>query len=170
MYKARSGFCEKRSQVEYSFETEILINQIADRLECYGGFGLIMDYGHFGDKCDTFRAFKDHKIYDPLCEPGTADLTADVDFKAIKYIAEKDKKLITFGPVNQGEFLRRLGGEFRLKVLLENATEEQAKLLESGYKSLTEPDKMGCRFKMFALYPTVLENILKQSPSSGFES
>lgn len=169
LYKARTGFSEKRSHVEYSFETEILISQIADRLECYGGFGLIMDYGHFGEKCDTFRAFKNHKIHDPMCEPGSADLTADVDFKAIKHIAEKDKKLITVGPVDQGDFLHRLGGEFRLNVLLENATDEQAKQLQSGYKSLTEPDKMGKRFKMFALYPRVLEQILKQSPSFGFE-
>ena len=31
-----------------------------------------------------FQAFRDHKLHDPLCEPGTADLTADVDFSYLK--------------------------------------------------------------------------------------
>ena len=36
------------------------------------------------------QAFREHKLFDPLCEPGTADLTADVDFKYISQcVAEK---------------------------------------------------------------------------------
>jgi len=27
------------------------------------------------------QAFRKHQLFDPLCEPGSADLTADVDFK-----------------------------------------------------------------------------------------
>lgn len=46
---------EKRSQVEISPETDAILKHIAERLEEFGGFGLIMDYGHFGEKGDTFR-------------------------------------------------------------------------------------------------------------------
>jgi len=31
----------------------------------------------------VWQAFRQHKLFDPLIEPGTADLTADVDFKYI---------------------------------------------------------------------------------------
>lgn len=169
LYASRAGKSENRSHVEYSFETEILMTQIAERLECYGGFGLIIDYGHFGEKCDTFRGFKNHKIHDPMEDPGTADLTADVDFKAIKNAAEAENRLVTFGPVSQADFLTELGGEFRLKALLQNASPEQAKQLECGYRTLTHPDEMGCRFKMFAMYPAVLKTILGLNPPHGFQ-
>lgn len=45
----------KRTHFEYSVETEKTIETMADTIESHGGFGLIMDYGHFGDKTDTFR-------------------------------------------------------------------------------------------------------------------
>lgn len=45
----------KRTHLEYSVETEKTIETIADAIESHGGFGMIMDYGHFGDKSDTFR-------------------------------------------------------------------------------------------------------------------
>jgi len=36
------------------------------------------------------QAFRDHKLFDPLTEPGTADLTADVDFKYLmQCVADK---------------------------------------------------------------------------------
>ena len=43
-------------------------------------------------KYDTVitQAFKDHKLHDPLIDPGSADLTADVDFRYLKSLA-RDK-------------------------------------------------------------------------------
>lgn len=40
---------------EYSAESEQLIDTIANRIEEDGGFSLIMDYGHTGERTDTFR-------------------------------------------------------------------------------------------------------------------
>lgn len=45
----------QRKHLEYSVETEKIIETIANTMEEFGGFALIMDYGHFGDKTDTFR-------------------------------------------------------------------------------------------------------------------
>lgn len=75
---------------------------------------MIVDYGHDGTKEDTFRAFSQHKLHDPLVVPGSADLTADVDFSIIKEIFQ-DNALIC-GPVSQQTFLRRMGIEMRLEV------------------------------------------------------
>lgn len=41
-----------------------------------------------------FQAFRRHALHDPLSEPGTADLTADVDFSYLKKMVHgKGKKL-----------------------------------------------------------------------------
>ena len=37
-----------------------------------------------------FQGFKDHKLYDPLENPGSADLTADVDFSYLKRCCGED--------------------------------------------------------------------------------
>ncbi|XP_055697723.1 protein arginine methyltransferase NDUFAF7 homolog, mitochondrial [Phlebotomus papatasi] len=161
-------FADQRDHIEFSLDALNVINQMADRLEENGGFSLIMDYGHNGDKSDTFRAFRQHQLHNPLENPGQADLTADVDFKQLKFAAEKGQKVITFGPIYQSDFLQRLGSDVRLKVLLENAKGDQKTDLETGYNLLTHSDKMGHRFKFFAIFPTVLESILQKFPLSGF--
>ena len=42
------------------------------------------------------QAFKNHELTDPLMEPGTADLTADVDFSYLTKIAEKYGTIMLF--------------------------------------------------------------------------
>lgn len=87
----------------------------------------------------------------------------------MKAIAENEDRLITFGPVEQKDFLYRMGGELRLKALLDNAkSESNAESLKTGYKMLTDPSQMGSRFKMFAIFPKVLENHLNNVPVIGF--
>ena len=34
-----------------------------------------------------FQAFRQHELHEPLVEPGSADLTADVDFSYLKELA-----------------------------------------------------------------------------------
>lgn len=46
---------EKRQCLEYSLESDCIVSIMAERFESDGGIGLIMDYGHFGEKSDTFR-------------------------------------------------------------------------------------------------------------------
>lgn len=159
---------DNRECLEYSLDTDTIIESISERTQNDGGISLIMDYGHFGEKTDTFRAFKDHKLHDPLNEPGTADLTADVDFKRIKYIAEKNEGAITIGPVEQGTFLKRMEGDTRLKLLLKNALPECRPNIETGYKMLTDPNQMGTRFKFLSIFPAVLKEHLEKYPVSGF--
>ncbi|XP_066993538.2 protein arginine methyltransferase NDUFAF7, mitochondrial isoform X2 [Anabrus simplex] len=108
---------EKRDHIEVSPQSEVIMQHLATRLEEDGGIALVADYGHDGEKTDTFRAFRKHQLHNPLVEPGSADLTADVDFSRLRAVAEP--QLITFGPVNQGDFLERLGISVRLQVLYE---------------------------------------------------
>ncbi|EDW38403.1 GL12571 [Drosophila persimilis] len=159
---------ETRQTLEYSLETERQVGLLAERLERDGGIGLIMDYGHFGEKTDTFRAFKQHALHEPLLEPGTADLTADVDFKLVKSTAETRGHLHCCGPIEQGLFLSRMQGEARLEQLLANALPENEAIIRSGYEMLTDPKQMGSRFKFLAMFPGVVAPHLEKFPVAGF--
>ncbi|XP_030374496.1 protein arginine methyltransferase NDUFAF7 homolog, mitochondrial [Scaptodrosophila lebanonensis] len=159
---------ETRTCLEYSLDTERHVGLLAERIERDGGLALIMDYGHFGEKTDTFRAFKQHALHEPLLAPGTADLTADVDFKHIKHVAETHGHIYSCGPVEQGQFLEHMQGKPRLEQLLAHALPENQDIIRSGYEMLTDPKQMGSRFKFFAMFPGVLAEHLKKFPVAGF--
>ena len=103
-----------------------------------------------------------------MIDPGNADLTADVNFSNLKKILEGDDKLITFGPVEQGSFLKNMGAEARLEILLEKCREEEKEVLKSGLNMLMAPEQMGQRFKFLSFLPRVLKNHLDKFPVSGF--
>ncbi|ETN61370.1 hypothetical protein AND_006966 [Anopheles darlingi] len=161
-----------RNRVEVSFEMEQIAQNLAQRFSEHGGFGLIIDYGHEGDKMDTFRSFKDHKLHDPLVSPGVADLTVDVDFGFLKHFLQQDDKAIALGPVSQGAFLKAMQGAARLENLLKATTDEdRRKMLVSGYDELTNPTKMGERFKMLSVFPAALKQHLQTANNViGFDS
>uniref|UniRef100_A0A1B0A3K0 Protein arginine methyltransferase NDUFAF7 n=1 Tax=Glossina pallidipes TaxID=7398 RepID=A0A1B0A3K0_GLOPL len=166
LYQPLKG--DTRLSLEYSLESDRLISMLAKRLQEDGGIGLVIDYGHVGDKTDTFRAFRKHALHDPLVDPGSADLTADVDFLRMKHTAEKNNEVITFGPIKQGIFLQQMQGDVRLERLLKNALPENQSLLKSGYEMLTDPKQMGGRYKFFSIFPAVLKEHLNKFPVNGF--
>lgn len=107
-------------------------------------------------------------MHDPLVDPGSADITADVDFSNLKNIFENNQRLLTFGPVEQATFMKRLEAEVRLEKLIEKASENDREILKSGYDMLTNPDKMGSRFKFLSIFPSVLKSHLTKNPVFGF--
>ncbi|KAL3793820.1 hypothetical protein HJC23_006180 [Cyclotella cryptica] len=74
------------SIIEACPEGLILVQDIADRIEkCHGGAALIIDYGEDGASGgDTLRGFWRHTQVHPLSRPGEVDVTADVDFGALR--------------------------------------------------------------------------------------
>jgi NADH dehydrogenase [ubiquinone] 1 alpha subcomplex assembly factor 7 len=112
---------------------------------------LIADYGHrHGGIGDTLQAVHRHRFADPLAQPGEADVTAQVDFAALKQTAA-DLGLAAFGPMPQGEFLLKLGLAARCDSLSRNATAAQQAALVSGAARLADPRQMGLLFKMLVL-------------------
>jgi NADH dehydrogenase [ubiquinone] 1 alpha subcomplex assembly factor 7 len=77
------------------------------------GGALVIDYGHTESGLgETFQAVGQHAYADPLATPGDLDLTAHVDFQALARAVEA-MGVVSFGPVDQSQFLRRLGIEQR---------------------------------------------------------
>jgi SAM-dependent MidA family methyltransferase len=124
-----------------------LAARVADR-----GAALIIDYGHAESGLgDTLQAVRGHAYADVLAAPGEADLTAHVDFAALRSEAERAGAR-TFGPITQGLFLRRLGIDVRAAAL-KSAVPAQAAAIEAGLGRLTTsaPPGMGTLFKVLAL-------------------
>ncbi|XP_032661062.1 protein arginine methyltransferase NDUFAF7, mitochondrial isoform X2 [Chelonoidis abingdonii] len=143
---------EVRDHVEVCPDAGILIQRLACRIQEDGGAALIADYGHNGNKTDTFRSFRSHELHDALIAPGTADLTADVDFSYLRTMTQG--RVATLGPLKQHEFLKNMGIDVRLQVLLQNSSDKAMhKHLLQGYDMLMNPKKMGDRFHFFALLP-----------------
>ena len=101
-----------------------------------------------------------------LTEPGTADLTADVDFSYLK--RHCSEHTVTYGPVLQGDFLKALGIEMRLQKLASAASEEARAGLKSAFDMLTSPETMGTRFKFMAIFPRTMAQIHSRFPPAGF--
>ncbi|XP_057414739.1 protein arginine methyltransferase NDUFAF7, mitochondrial isoform X3 [Balaenoptera acutorostrata] len=98
------------------------------------------------------QGFCGHRLHDVLIAPGTADLTADVDFSYLRRMSQG--KVASLGPVKQQTFLRNMGIDVRLKVLLDKSDEPSLRQqLLQGYDMLMNPTKMGERFNFFALIP-----------------
>ncbi len=142
---------------------ENLLSEIAEYIQRHSGAALIIDYGHDRHGTgNTLQAVKQHKYIDILSDPGDVDLTAHVDFQRLKEIAHICETK-TFGPVGQGDFLKSLGIEARSQTLLANATDKQAKDIQTALNRLIHKDEMGDLFKVMAISDNGLSGII------GFE-
>lgn len=121
------------------------------RLKRNPGAALFIDYGYFPSRAGpSLRALSRHRPVDPLSSPGSADLSAHVDF-AVFADAARAAGSDVYGPVPQGRFLGALGAAERLAALSQQATSAQRPQLESGVERLLDPTQMGDLFKALAL-------------------
>jgi NADH dehydrogenase [ubiquinone] 1 alpha subcomplex assembly factor 7 len=115
------------------------------------GAALFIDYGHFPSRLgSTLRALHRHHPAAVLAQPGTADLSAHVDFSAVAEAARAAGAEV-HGPVAQGRFLAALGAEARLEALCARASPAQRRALENGLARLVDPAAMGEHFKAMAV-------------------
>ena len=134
------------------------------RLAIRPGAALFLDYGpEHSTPGDSLQALRDGKPADPLTDPGTADLTAHVDFAAFA-AAARAAGAATHGPLAQGLFLTRLGLFQRTDRLARTQPPVQALALIEAARRLAEPDQMGRLFKALALCSPGLPT------PSGFEA
>ncbi len=129
-----------------------VLRQICERVTPQGA-ALIVDYGHPESAVgDTLQAVRRHKTADILSDPGTADITAHVDFDTLSRTA-RESGALAFGPVTQGALLTRLGIEIRRRQLVKKAAPAQAQAIEAAIGRLIGPQEMGTLFKALAVLP-----------------
>jgi NADH dehydrogenase [ubiquinone] 1 alpha subcomplex assembly factor 7 len=124
---------------------------LGERLARQPGAALFIDYGYFPSAPGpTLAAVRRHAPAAVLDEPGSADLSAHVDFSAFGETACAAGAVV-YGPVEQGRFLAALGAEARVAALAAGATAVQRGRLESGFARLIDPAQMGKLFKVLAM-------------------
>lgn len=126
---------------------------IARRIMPYGGAALVIDYGYNGppkNSQETLQGVRDHQYHDVLDAPGTADLTAHVDFHALKQAAAEEGAA-GYGTVTQGEFLKTLGAAVRVEKLCEKLESDAKSAMMAAYARLTSPRYMGELFKAICI-------------------
>lgn len=146
------GDAEHGAVFETSPASTALVEEVATHISQHGGAALFIDYGHAGTGFgETLQAIARHR-YTPLLEsPGTADLSAHVDFAAMAEAVERGGAKSN-GPTTQGNFLQALSIEHRAEQLAQK-NPSHAKSIRSGLQRLTAPDQMGNLFKVLAITP-----------------
>jgi NADH dehydrogenase [ubiquinone] 1 alpha subcomplex assembly factor 7 len=137
---------------------------LGGRFSRQAGAALFIDYGYFPSAPGpTLRALHRHRAVSALTAPGTADLSAHVDFAAFAETARVGGAE-THGPVPQARLLTALGARERAAALRIRATPSQQLALDSGVERLLDPGGMGTLFKAIALVSPRL------SPPPGFDA
>jgi NADH dehydrogenase [ubiquinone] 1 alpha subcomplex assembly factor 7 len=100
--------------------------ELGRRIADNGGAALVIDYGHADSSVgETLQAVGQHAYADPLTAPGSIDLTAHVDFQALGRAIEA-MGVNGYGPIEQQQFLQRLGIDTRAAKLKKAATSRAA--------------------------------------------
>lgn len=136
---------------EVSIPSLSLMRDIAARVNVQRGALLMLDYGYAApSETSTLQAVSAHRRADVLERPGEVDLTAHVDFAALKHVAEAQGAAV-LGPAGQGEFLQTLGIDVRAMQLKHGLTPPPAATIDAALQRLTDPGQMGVLFKAMAI-------------------
>jgi NADH dehydrogenase [ubiquinone] 1 alpha subcomplex assembly factor 7 len=160
--------------IETCPQAQEIMERLASGIARFGGAALFIDYGYVRPEDgvhyaagDTLQAVRKHQPHEVLDAPGTADLTAHVDFSTLADVA------VAAGGyaapiITQGEFLQRMGGELRLKQLCDKAhTPPVCERLIKAYHRLTDGQEMGDLFKVLAVMPAGIPAPLFTAPKEG---
>ena len=137
-----------------------VVKDVCGRLGRSAGTALVIDYGKAGGMGHSLRAIRGHRFVDVLDRPGSADLTAHVDFEFLeRAVGQSGASVRSWGPVTQRHFLKSLGIEARLEQLSRRSSDSQRQALEEGYVRLTSEEAsgvpgvpgMGVAYKAWAL-------------------
>ena len=132
-------------------QARAFVADLAARIAADPGAALLLDFGPDDSMPgESLQAIADGRPADPLSPPGTADLTAHVDFAALARIARAGGAAV-HGPVPQGPFLARLGLFQRTDRLARGQAPRRAGALIEAAQRLAEPNRMGRLFKAMAV-------------------
>ena len=135
---------------EYGEAGREVVTALSRRLAAQGGAALFIDYGPGESGLgDSLQAVRRHEPVNPLSEPGSADITAHVDFAALARAA-RAAGAAAHGPMPQGPFLQSLGLSARATALAA-ADPRRAGQHIAAAQRLILPEGMGRLFKALAL-------------------
>lgn len=127
------------------------MTNIAKLLNQVGGGMMAIDYGYVATQTgETLQAMANHKMVDPLADPGRADLTAHVNFEALVNAALAEGAHAHVAGT-QKQLLEQLGIVDRAKSL-RAANPERARSIDADLARLIGDDQMGDLFKAMVVF------------------
>ena len=139
--------------VEVNEPARDFVAAVAARVQLHPGVALLLDYGPERSAAgDSLQALAGKRPVNPLSPPGSADLTAHVDFADLADTA-RARGVSAHGPWPQGPFLTALGLFQRTGLLARNRPPEQVAALVESARRLADPAAMGQLFKVMAVCP-----------------
>lgn len=144
---------------EESIEAMDIMRVVATHLSRFGGAVLAIDYGYNIEPANrtryqynpTLQAIRDHK-YCPVFESlGEADLTAHVDFNALKN-AVMQQGIHDIVISSQADFLINYGILLRHELLQSKASKEEKGILNRQLHRLIDKTSMGEIFKVLEVF------------------
>jgi NADH dehydrogenase [ubiquinone] 1 alpha subcomplex assembly factor 7 len=128
-----------------------LASLLGARLRASPGAALFIDYGPAASAAgESLQALRGGRPADPLADPGSADLSAHVDFQSFASAARAAGAAVS-GPVPQGLFLTRLGLFRRLDRLARGQRPAEAAALGAARRRRPPPRRLGRLFKALGL-------------------
>ncbi len=125
-----------------------LWRDLCERIAVRGGAILAIDYGHLEPRTgSTLQAASRHEKVGVFAAPGEMDLTAHVDFAALRTIA-REVGLDAY-TAEQGAWLNALGMGQRAQMLARSSP-AAAESLAIAHRRLTRAEEMGTLFKVIA--------------------
>ena len=133
---------------EVSLAAADALQRLGKRVAAQRGAILAIDYGYAATQTgETLQAIRRHSFADVLDAPGEVDLSAHVDFGALRRFA-MDLGLKVEPLATQRDFLGRLGIVERASALA-RANPGQLDVLAAALRRLTDSSEMGTLFKVF---------------------
>jgi NADH dehydrogenase [ubiquinone] 1 alpha subcomplex assembly factor 7 len=96
MRRARNMNVAEGDSVEVCPAGVAVAHDIAKRVGQHKGAALLVDYGENRALAQSLQAIRAHKFVDVFDNPGSADLSAWVDFNSLRYAAQSSKGMIVF--------------------------------------------------------------------------
>jgi SAM-dependent MidA family methyltransferase len=149
---------EPGERVDVPLQANNWMRQIARLFTNRRGFALFIDYGYTreqqlaGRHRDTLMTFREHQASpNPYEAPGEQDITAHVNFTALRKVAEAEGMTI-LGLVSQSRLLLGIGEKTQFADAFEPCVlpQERAKV-GMQLKHLVSPEEMGERFHALVL-------------------
>lgn len=149
--------------IEVSPASLQVVADIASRVSASGGAALIIDYGNDFAADASLRGIRNAAFTQFLDSPGAADVTADVDFRALRLAARAATRdaVVTAGPITQSELLQRLGLRERIEQILSGLPDtpegdaQRQRVVEAANR-IASLDEMGAVYKALAIVPRPL--------------
>ena len=147
--------------VETSPRALFLTANVAAVLSQHGGAAFVCDYGYAtqrsAPRAGSLQAFFRHKAVDPLTHIGACDLSAEVDFDALRQtfqaeLGERGECRVQ----TQRDFLNDVSMEDSLQGLSNDAPDKTTKNLSTNLQNvmrrLTDREQMGEKFKVLTVF------------------